>query len=77
VRVDAARHDDASRGVDRALGALRRERAGSGDRRDGLAGDGDVKSPYTRGGYDVTALDDQLEHRASFHRWFPRIGHRL
>ena len=42
VRIDAARHDDVPCRVDHALGGFGRERAGRGERRDGLAGDGDI-----------------------------------
>ena len=42
VRIDAARHDDMPCCVDHALGGFGRERAGSRDRGDGLAGDGDI-----------------------------------
>jgi hypothetical protein len=63
VRVDAARHDDASRGVDHALGGLRRERAGSGHRRNLLARNADVAFGHALGRHHVAALDDQFEHR--------------
>src|ERR1700730_10566269 len=69
VRVDAARHDDASRGVDHALGGLRRKRAGSGNRRNLLARDADVAFGHALGRHHVAALDDQFEHRPVHAIW--------
>ena len=61
VRVDAARHDDVSRGIDDACGGLR-QRAGSGDRRDGLAGDCDIAARRRPAASPLAAANDQIEH---------------
>ncbi len=65
MRIDAARHDDAPGGVDLARRRLRRKRAGSGHRGDGLAGDRDVALDDALRRDHVTATNDDVEHAAS------------
>src|SRR5262249_29735940 len=71
VRIDAARHDDMSCCVDHMLGGLRRQRSGSGDRGDRLAGDRGVTAPDALRGYHIAAANNQIEHPASWRRQGP------
>jgi hypothetical protein len=68
VRVDAARHDDMSGCVDQLLGGVARQRSGSGDRGDRLAGDRDVAAHDALGGHHIAAANDEIKHSASWRR---------
>ena len=65
MRVDAARHDDASAGVDLARAPAAPRARPARYRGDGLAGDRDVALDDALGRDDVTATNDDVEHAAS------------
>jgi len=62
VRIDAARHHDVPGRVDHALGGVGLQRAGRGERRDGLAGDRDVAVDDALRRHDLAASNDEIEH---------------
>jgi len=71
VRIDAAWHDDMSCGVDQMLGGVGRQRSGSGDRGDRLAGDRDVTAHDALGRHHIAAANHEIEHPASRRRQGP------
>ena len=68
VRVDAAWHDDVSCRVDQMLGGVGRQRSGSGDRGDRLAGDRDVAAHDALGCHHIAAANNEIEHPGSWRR---------
>src|SRR5215471_385602 len=61
VRIDATWHDDALACIDHSPGRLRRQRARSGHRRDGLPGNRDVAMNNAVGCNHVATTNDRIE----------------
>jgi hypothetical protein len=68
MRVDATWHDDVPCCVDQMLGGLGRQRSGSGNRGDRLAGDRDVTADDALGCHHIAAANDEIKHPASWRR---------
>src|SRR5262245_41075045 len=62
VRVDAAWYDDMPRCLDHMLGGVGRQRSGSGDRGDRLAGDRDITAHDPLGCDHVATANNEIEH---------------
>ena len=65
MRVDAAGHDDMPCCVDQMLGGIGRQRSGSGDGGDRLAGDRHVTANDALGCHHIAAANNEIKHSAS------------